>query len=133
MQLWEYPDEERMGFELFPSKAQSTTDVTSDIANVPFWHFVLRLPSNVDETTLVQAYDKLFTKVQQCHADNGGGVAYNVILVKDWMCLIPRRCSGLEKGAGANAASMVGLVWIVKDSEKSVWSADFCRYLGIPR
>lgn len=133
MQLWHYPDEQQMGFELYPNKARSTTAVTSDIANVPYCHFVLRLPSEVNADTLVQAYDTLLNDVQQCHAKNGGGTAYNVVLVKDWMCLIPRRRCGLEKGAGANAAAMVGLVWIVSNTEKSIWSADYFRYLGIPR
>ncbi|KAJ9496611.1 hypothetical protein H2202_007983 [Exophiala xenobiotica] len=133
MQLWRYPDESAMGFELFPSKATSTSEITSDIANVPHQHFVLRLPADVDEAKLVKAYSELHQAVQECHAKHGGGPAYNVILVKDWMCLIPRRHCGLDRGAGANAAAMVGLVWMTSNAEKQIWSAEYFKYLGYSR
>ncbi|KAL6249322.1 hypothetical protein RBB50_003175 [Rhinocladiella similis] len=133
MQLWHYPDEREIGFPLFPSKATSTTEVTSDIENVPHQHFVLRLPSKVDEAVLVKAYGKLHKAVEDCHAKHGGGPAYNVILVKEWMCLIPRRRCGLERGAGANAAAIIGMVWVISEMEKEIWNAEYFRYLGYPR
>ncbi|KIY04097.1 uncharacterized protein Z520_00789 [Fonsecaea multimorphosa CBS 102226] len=137
MQLWPYPDEQELGFQLFPHVAESTVGITDDIPTVPHKHFVLRLPAHSDADTLIQAYEKLLRKVRQSHKEAGGGTDYNVILVKEWMCLIPRRHSGLERGAGANSASMLGLVWITADSEKDVWNsagpAEYLRYLGLPR
>ncbi|KIX08485.1 uncharacterized protein Z518_03141 [Rhinocladiella mackenziei CBS 650.93] len=136
MQLWLYPDEQELGFELFPNKAESEINVTSGIPKVPHRHFVLRLPPNTDEDILVQAYSKLLKEVQRSHREADGGTAYNVILVKEWMCLIPRRHSGLEKGAGANAAAVLGLVWVSSKATKDVWTsigpAEYFKYLGIP-
>lgn len=136
MQLWEYPDEEELGFELFPNKADSEVDVASDIPHVPLKHFVLRLPPNADASTVFASYEKLVREVRRCHAEADGGRAYNVILVKEWMCLIPRRHSGLDRGAGANAAAVVGLVWITGQVERDIWTipgpAEYFRHLGIP-
>ncbi|KIW90993.1 uncharacterized protein Z519_08776 [Cladophialophora bantiana CBS 173.52] len=137
MQLWPYPDERELGFQLFPNTVESTVNVTDNIPNVPHKHFVLRLPTDVDANILVKAYEKLLRKVQQSHEQASGGTDYNVILVKEWMCLIPRRHSGLERGAGANSAAMLGLVWIAIEAEKDIWNssgpAEYLKYLGIPR
>src|SRR5262249_45421796 len=137
MQLWPYPDEQELGFELFPSAARSDIDVTSDIPNVPHKHFVLRLREDADVDDVVQAYRKLVSRVRHCHEQAGGGSDYNVILVKEWMCMIPRQNSGLDRGAGANSAGMLGLVWIVTEKERTVWDAagpaEYLKYLGISR
>ena len=137
LQLWEYPDEKELGFELFPSKAESEVDVESRIPNVPHRHFVLRLSNDVDLGGLVKAYEKLRECVRENHHAFGEGTDYNVILVKQWMCMIPRRHSGLDRGAGANSAAAIGLVWIQTEKEKAVWMADgpaeYLKYLGIPR
>ena len=137
MQLWPYPDEKELGFSLFPSEAQSEVNITSDIPKVPHRNFVLRLSKHADLHTLVQAYDKLASQVHESHEEAGGGTDYNVILVKEWMCMIPRQHSGLNRGAGANSAAMLGLVWTVTEKEKEVWDtagpAEYLKYLGIPR
>ncbi|EXJ63449.1 uncharacterized protein A1O5_11498 [Cladophialophora psammophila CBS 110553] len=137
MQFWPYPDEQDLGFQLFPNTVESTVNVTDNIPNVPYKHFVLRLPTDADANNLVKTYEKLLRKVQQSHKEAGGGTDYNVILVKEWMCLIPRRHSGLERGAGANSAAMLGLVWIATEAEKDIWNssgpAEYLKYLGIPR
>ncbi|EXJ55953.1 hypothetical protein A1O7_08884 [Cladophialophora yegresii CBS 114405] len=137
MQLWPYPDEQELGFELFPNQAKSDVYVTDDISNVPYKHFVLRLPMNADLVTLGHAYDELLRCVRQSHYEAGKGTDYNVILVKEWMCMIPRRHSGLDRGAGANSAAMLGLVWIVTEAETEVWNsagpAEYFKYLGLPR
>lgn len=137
MQFWPYPDKQELGFDLFPTQAQSDSVVTSDIANVPFKHFVLRIPKDADVDVLLQAYKTLVENVRRIHSIAGGGTDYNVVLVKDWMCMIPRRHSGLEKGAGAGAGAFVGLVWIVNDAETEVWKAngpvEYLKYLAIPQ
>ena len=137
MQLWQYPNENELGFELFPNRAESEINVTSDITGVPHKHFVLRLPKDANVDTLVHAYGKLVKEVQKSHQEAGGGHDYNVILVKEWMCMVPRQHSGLDRGAGANAAAVVGTVWIQSEAEREVWDADgaveYYRYLGIPR
>ncbi|KAL2418745.1 Peptidyl-prolyl cis-trans isomerase-like 2 [Exophiala dermatitidis] len=139
MQLWEYPGQQELGFELFPNKARSKVDITSDIENVPHQHFVLRLPENADVAHLVNVYNRLLAEVHKAHHEAGsgneGGAPYNVILVKEWMCLVPRRHCGLERGAGANAAAIVGMVWISLLEEREIWTAspslkDYYRPFG---
>jgi sulfate adenylyltransferase (ADP) / ATP adenylyltransferase len=136
MQLWPYPDEQELGFQLFPAAAHSHVDVMDKVANVPYKHFVVRLPRDANIDTLVQAYDKLALRVRQSHRAVGGGTDYNVILVKEWMCMVPRQHSGLDKGAGANSAAMLGLVWTVTEDERRVWDTpgpvEYFKYLGIP-
>jgi ATP adenylyltransferase/5',5'''-P-1,P-4-tetraphosphate phosphorylase II len=137
MQLWPYPDQQELGFELFPNKARSDVNVTSDIPSVPYKHFVLRLPKDANLDALVEVYEKLVARVRSSHKEAGGGTDYNVILVKEWMCMIPRQNSGLDKGAGANSAAMLGLVWTMTEKEREVWNTDgpaeYYKYLGIPR
>ncbi|OCT45204.1 putative phosphorylase [Cladophialophora carrionii] len=137
MQLWPYPNEQELGFKLFPSQAKSDVYVTEQISNVPHKHFVLRLPTNADLDTLVRTYDKLLRCVRQSHCEAGKGNDYNVIVVKEWMCMIPRRHSGLDRGAGANSAAMLGLVWIVTEAEREVWNStgptEYFKYLGLPQ
>jgi sulfate adenylyltransferase (ADP) / ATP adenylyltransferase len=136
MQLWPYPDEKELGFELFPNQATDEHIVKSDIPKVPFLHYVLRLPWNAGVEVVVEAYRKLRHEVEYAHSENGGGRDYNVVLTKEWMCLVPRRHSGLEKGAGANSATMMGMVWLTNDSELVAWHRDgpvaYLQYLGIP-
>ncbi|KIW33401.1 uncharacterized protein PV07_00253 [Cladophialophora immunda] len=137
MQFWPYPDEQELDFQLFPNAAGSTVDVADNIPTVPHKHFVLRLPTHSDPNTLVQTYERLLRKVRQSHEAAGGGTDYNVILVREWMCMIPRRHSGLERGAGANSAAMLGLVWIAIETEKDIWNSagptEYLKYLGLPR
>ncbi|EXJ84268.1 hypothetical protein A1O3_04935 [Capronia epimyces CBS 606.96] len=137
MQLWEYPAESELGFKLFPEKAESELTIASDIAHVPHKHFVLRLPEGADDACLVQTYGRLLGEVRKAHAAAGGGSAYNVILVKEWMCLVPRRHCGLERGAGSNAAGVVGMVWISDLAERHTWTSpglkEYYEYLGIPQ
>ncbi|OAL33507.1 hypothetical protein AYO20_07193 [Fonsecaea nubica] len=81
LQFWPYPDEQELGFQLFPNVAESTVNITDDIPTVPHKHFVLRLPTHCDANTLIQAYGKLVARVRHSHAEAGGGTDYNVILI----------------------------------------------------
>ncbi|KAK5047048.1 hypothetical protein LTR84_006990 [Exophiala bonariae] len=136
MQLWPYPDEKELGFELFPKQARSETVIADDIANVPLKHFVLRLPSNADETTVIEAHRRLLEKVRQIQRETDSGTAHNVILTKDWICLVPRRHSGFERGVGVNSAGVLGLAWAINEDEKNAWisigAAELLRFVGIP-
>ncbi|KAK3180246.1 hypothetical protein Dsin_032749 [Dipteronia sinensis] len=136
MQLWPYQDREKIGFDLFPSYAKSTTDVTSDIPNVPHQHFVLRLAENAQVEEVVKAYAKLLHEVHKCH-EQYGSTAYNVAMTKEWLCLIPRRDCGISRGAGSNAAGVLGLIWILYNEEKKIWLepslSGYMQFLGVPR
>jgi ATP adenylyltransferase len=136
MQLWPYPNEKELGFELFTNQAQSETVIAKDIANVPLKHFVLRLPANANATTVIEAHRRLLQEVRQIQQQTGSGPAHNVIISKDWICLIPRRHSGFERGVGVNSAGVLGLAWAVSQDEKNAWvsigAAELLRFVGIP-
>jgi len=136
MQLWPYPNEKEMGFELFPSQARSETVIAKDIPNVPHRHFVLRLPPHATAATVVEAHHRLLREVRQVQEMTDSGPAHNVIITKEWICLIPRRHSGFERGVGVNSAGVLGLAWAVSDEEKNTWlsigAAELLRFVGIP-
>jgi ATP adenylyltransferase/5',5'''-P-1,P-4-tetraphosphate phosphorylase II len=48
-------------------------------------------------------------------------VPHNVILVKEWIMVIPRR-GGKVGGSAVNAAGMIGMVWVKSDEELTEWT-----------
>lgn len=136
MQLWPYPNEKELGFELFPNQAQSETDIAKDITNVPLKHFVLRLPPDARTATVIEAHRRLLQEVRKIQQQTESGTAHNVIITKNWICLVPRRHSGFERGVGVNSAGVLGLAWAVNEDEKSAWNsigaAELLRFVGIP-
>lgn len=63
-------------------------------------------------------------------------MAYNVILTGVWLCLIPRR-HGRKGDTGANAAGMLGMVWVKDQAERESWNTlGLCKhleFLGFPK
>lgn len=137
MQIFPYPSKEDLTFELFPSQATSSTDISDHIPNVPYKHFALRLPAGASSEELAASHDRLLEKMRASQQEAGSGPDHNVILAQDWICLIPRVHNGSEKGAPANAVGVLGLVWVATEEEREVWTtlgpADHLRYLCIPR
>lgn len=137
LQIFPYPTKEDLTFELFPSQAKSTTEVSSDIPNVPYKHFALRLPTAAGPKDLVASHERLLVKMRESQQEAAAGPDHNVILTQDWICLIPRSHNGSEKGAPANASGIIGLVWVATEEERDAWRTlgpvDHLRYLGIPR
>ena len=60
---------------------------------------------------------------------------HNVVLTKEWIMLIPRRSNDFE-GVTANAACMVGSVWLMKEAQLDRWRAlgpnKVLSQLGVP-
>jgi len=137
MQIWPYPSKEDLTFELFPSQATSTTDISSDIPKVPFEHFALRLPGAATSKDVAASHGRLLEKMRESQAKAGSGPDHNVILTRDWICLVPRHRNGGDKGAPANASTVVGLVWVATEEEKQVWQTtgplNHLRYLCISK
>lgn len=85
-------------------------EVVSDVSGIPFKHFVIRLPENATADDVFTKYLLLLDETKKALQSVGAGTDYNLILVKEWITLIPRT----SKGCGrliANAANMVGLMW----------------------
>ena len=110
-------------------------DVETNIAGVPFTHFVIRLPANSSAERVHTQYDRLLTLAKNALKAAGAGTDYNLILVSEWMALIPRR----KKGWGtfiANAANMVGSLWLRSEGQRDDLLEqpllDMLAELGIP-
>ena len=105
------------------------------IAGVPFTHFVIRLPANASAEQVHTQYERLLTLAKTALKAAGAGTDYNLILVSEWMALIPRR----KKGWGtfvANAVNMVGSLWLRNEGQ---WNdllerplLDLIAEVGIP-
>jgi len=66
---------------------------------------------------LIEVYNKLssLAKIDK-------NPAHNVIIVKEWMLVVPRS-RGFQGAVAANSASMVGMVWVTKDETLEEWEA----------
>jgi len=61
--------------------------------------------------------------------------AYNMVMVRDWIMIIPRRHAARET-IRANGAGMVGLVWVQDVEERNGWTrlgmTNVLTHMGIP-
>ena len=92
-------------------------DVETNIPNVPFMHFVVRLPESSTPEQVYKQYERLLNLTKTALKAAGAGTDYNLILVSEWITLIPRR----RKGWGpfvANAANMVGSLWLKSEDQR---------------
>jgi ATP adenylyltransferase len=110
-------------------------DISTSIEHVPFKHHVLRLPSHADTDTVYKAYIRLLDASREVLAKLGEGSRdYNVAMTAEWIAVIPRRTS--EGPYGANAAGMLGIVYLPDQQERDKWSQlGYTRQLmafGIP-
>ena len=102
---------------------------------MPYMHFVLRLSKDSSSEQVYAQYEKLLKMTKKSLKAAGAGTDYNLILVSEWIALIPRR----RKGWGpfvANAANMVGSLWLKSEEQRDeVFERpllDMLAELGIP-
>jgi sulfate adenylyltransferase (ADP) / ATP adenylyltransferase len=144
-------------FELFPGRVvgemrRRGRDVEGGVGaeGVRHKHFVMPLDGDVgaDAEEVVRAHETLYARMREfvagwgrCEGDHEGlsdELPHNVVMTRDWICLIPRRHSGSEKGTPANALGMVGVVWTTREGEADRWVresgsvAEHLAYLGYP-
>lgn len=98
-------------------------------------HFVLRLPENSLPEQVYTQYERLLKMTKDALKAAGAGTDYNLILVSEWIALVPRR----RKGWGpfiANAANMVGSLWLKSEEQRDELLErpllDMLAELGIP-
>ncbi|CAD6594002.1 MAG: hypothetical protein ASARMPRED_008333 [Alectoria sarmentosa] len=110
-------------------------DVETSISGVPFMHFVVRLPEQSSAEMVHTQYERLLGMTKDALKIADAGTDYNLILVSEWMVLIPRR----KKGWGpfiANAANMVGSLWLRSEEQRDEMLEqpllDMLAELGIP-
>ncbi len=133
LQMFAVP--ESKSITLFPSLAASETTIASDLPNVLFKHFVLRIPAGAGPTKVLSLYQSLLDETRRAlHEVESND--YNVALTSEWIVLIPRRTVNYGGPQGANAAGMLGMITVPNEQERQKW-ADLCytEYLvklGIP-
>ncbi|EAW13296.1 putative phosphorylase [Aspergillus clavatus NRRL 1] len=105
---------------------------------IPYQYFIRYLDAvdfqSLDGwATIFKAYQELLAQAKQAwsgHSSNEQNPEYyphNVALVREWIVVIPRRSNNFE-GITANAAGMMGSVWLTNDSQLDRW-----REVGPPR
>ncbi|KAK0638285.1 hypothetical protein DIS24_g9969 [Lasiodiplodia hormozganensis] len=106
-------------FAFFPDRPDA------DTANIPFQYFLHYFnitPSSAHH--LLDAYEILHAKASQSLGLGAGketnNFPHNVILVKEWMLVIPRKRSNVE-GVSANAAGMMGMIWVADAAKVRKW------------
>ena len=114
-----------------------------DRETVPFRFFLRYLdgfdgadPKDVKEK-LSAVYSELLKQARDAlGVKEGEDCPHNVVIVKDWILVIPRRSNDVE-GVTANSAGMMGYVWLgdrgqLENWERvGVWRA--LEGLGVPR
>lgn len=98
-------------------------------------HFVVKLPGNSSSREVYAQYERLLQMTKNALRAADAGTDYNLILVSEWMAMIPRR----RKGWGpfiANAANMVGTLWLRSEEQRDFMLEhpllDMLAELGIP-
>jgi ATP adenylyltransferase/5',5'''-P-1,P-4-tetraphosphate phosphorylase II len=74
----------------------------------------------MDGATLYQRYQELLHHTKEALKDDPEQPSYNVILVHDWMMLVPRSHAHRD-GVGGNAVGMVGMIWLAREEERERW------------
>lgn len=126
------------GFHLFlDCKSPGQKD-----ASFRYFHWDLQdshLEKPISSKTLLEIYLDLLTQAR-CALDipDDGPQSicpHNVILVKEWIVVVPRRTNNF-KSVTANGAGMMGSVWLVNDGQLDRWKElglrNVLSHLGVP-
>lgn len=120
MQVIPYPDTTT----LFPDRQ------SLDPGDIPFKYYVKRFDDRQDSPAaklsgaLIENYENLCEVAYEAwQASTTGFLTYfphNVVLTKGWIMVIPRRRAEMQ-GASANAAGMMGMVWVTASQQLDCW------------
>ncbi|KAK4034967.1 hypothetical protein C8A01DRAFT_18285 [Parachaetomium inaequale] len=133
MQLFPAPAPD--DFALWPDR-----DDDSARSALPFQCFVHRFQNGFPSVdTLTAIYQTLLRQAENavgCPAKKEReAIPHNVVLDRKWIMVTPRRTAGLN-GAGANAAAMLGMVWVANEEMLNLWTelgpANVLAHVGIP-
>ncbi|OJK00177.1 hypothetical protein ASPACDRAFT_60028 [Aspergillus aculeatus ATCC 16872] len=132
------------------TKAPASTILPNNPAprssDIPFAHFRAPLsPSEFQEQAyserVLDAYLGLLAEMRSALGDRGAGdaegnIPHNVILVEDWIMVIPRSKDRYRPDVAVNGAGMVGSVWLDREEILSRWveigPAEVLRGVGYP-
>ncbi|KAI5859306.1 hypothetical protein GGS23DRAFT_600595 [Durotheca rogersii] len=102
--------------ELFPDRYISgQAGNAHQVPGIPFDHSVHAITADTSGESLLQIYNDLRSSLRL-----GPEAPHNVILVREWMMVIPRSKAG-NGMMSANAAAMLGMVWVNSEEEYEAW------------
>ncbi|KAL2351919.1 hypothetical protein BJ546DRAFT_1101991, partial [Cryomyces antarcticus] len=122
-QVFERPTDDSTGTHApvpFPDRTGS------DVPRAPFQYFIHRFQQDelLSDELLVDVYRRLLKQTRRALRiptdDSGIPCPHNVVLVNEWVMLIPRVTSNVH-GASANAAGMMGMVWVTREEDVDRW------------
>ncbi|EWC48380.1 hypothetical protein DRE_02149 [Drechslerella stenobrocha 248] len=134
MQVFPKPDIRK--FQLFPDRCRAMLpkEGVVTLPDTPYKHYVVALPNEPSQDDIVGRHNKV-VELAKAALGKDEGAAYNIVMTKDWVMAIPRRSKGNE-GVGANAAGMMGMIWVGSQEERDCWTTfGLTRYLqtlGVP-
>lgn len=114
--------------------------------NVPFEWFYRRFEGEVAPSMLISIYNDLLEEATRvaggcgdhsASAASGAVCPHNMILSKRWMIVVPRRRGAVNKEAGVNSLSMLGVVAVTTTKEIDDWvrlgSTESLAEMGVPK
>jgi sulfate adenylyltransferase (ADP) / ATP adenylyltransferase len=127
VQVMPKPKSRELGFKLFPDLVgpEYEGNICDALPGVPHKHFILRLPEGANADDAVEAHGKLLARMREViisrerwrSPDGKSDLPHNVLLTKDWVCIIPRQHSRLDHSSITNAMGMVGVFWITHPAQ----------------
>ncbi|KAG7005069.1 hypothetical protein G7Y79_00022g052900 [Physcia stellaris] len=129
-----FPKPARSVFELYPYQISLSASESSTHPKVPYKHTIMAIPEKASAEDVFNVYGKLLGEMRPV-MQKEGVEDYNVVLVREWMLLVPRRHHGRE-GVECNAVGMMGMVWLKDEAERQGWErlvmTEHLRWLGLP-
>ena len=124
LQLFPQPSPEE--FVLFPSQENLSLDEPILSSIPPYKCWTIAIPPQASPTALHKRYVALrhqmsSLSIESLSNDKSEHAAYDIILVREWMALIPRSSKGKD-GINTNGAGMMGLVWVRDQDERDGWT-----------
>jgi ATP adenylyltransferase/5',5'''-P-1,P-4-tetraphosphate phosphorylase II len=114
------PHSTNSDFELFPDRMMEPKDASGRVLAMPgvsYQHAISGLPKHTDAEVLLHMYHRLASSLAHDLA-----TPHNMILTDRWMMVIPRTRARIGIMA-ANAAAMVGMVWVTSEEQFEAWTA----------
>jgi ATP adenylyltransferase len=90
---------------------------TGIIPNIPFKHRARRLPRSLQAGELYSIYNDLLAAT----GVDGPDYSHNLVMVREWMLIIPRLRASQEGVKIVNAAGMMGMIWIPSNDVLDIW------------
>ena len=104
---------------------------------------MIRLPEDASSEDIYHQYQKALRRTlqsldyleKQAAYTRPNHDPYNVLLVKEWLIVIPRRRKAYD-GIGTNSAGMMGMAWLKNQEERDGWTrlgmTKLLEVLGFP-